>query len=71
MQFEFQNDQHREAYQREVKLPKFLKQPLEFSSAHVVMIQDQPRNEFPFRVKSGQKVRIAIGKDSRQWKVDR
>lgn len=68
---EFKSAQGREAFQREVKPLAFLQSPLDFVSAQVVEVQGQPRSEYLFRAKTGQTVRIVIGKDGGQWKVDR
>lgn len=68
---EFKSAQGREAFQRDVKPLEFLRQPLDFVSAQVVTVQEQPRTEYLFRAKTGETVRIVIGKDGGQWKVDR
>lgn len=68
---EFKSAQGREAFQRDVKPLAFLQQPLDFVSAQVVTVQEQPRTEYLFRAKSGETVRIVIGKEDGQWKVDR
>lgn len=68
---EFKSAQGREAFQRELKPLTFLQQPLDFVSAQVVTVQEQPRTEYLFRAKTGETVRIVIGKEDGQWKVDR
>lgn len=68
---EFKSAQGREAFQREVKPLTFLQSPLDFVSAQVVEVQAQPRSEYLFRAKTGETVRIVIGKDDGRWKVDR
>lgn len=68
---EFKSAQGRESFQREVKPLTFLQQPFDFVSTQVVIIQDQPRSEFLFRSKTGQNVRLVIGHEAGQWKVDR
>lgn len=68
---EFKSAQGREAFQREVKPLTFLQQPLDFVSTQVVTIQEQPRTEYLFRAKTGETVRVVIGKEAGQWKVDR
>lgn len=68
---EFKSAQGREAFQREVKSLTFLQQPLDFMSAQVVMVGDQPRTEYLYRASSGQTVRVLIGKEDGAWKVDR
>lgn len=68
---EFKSAQGKEAFQQDVKPHTFLQSPLDFVSAQVVEVQDQPRSEYLFRSKTGQTVRIVIGKEGSQWKVDR
>lgn len=68
---EFKSAQGREAFQREVKPLSFLRQSLDFVSTQVVIVQEQPRTEYLFRAKTGETVRMVIGKENRQWKVDR
>lgn len=68
---EFKSAQGREAFLREVKPLKFLQQPLDFVSTQVVTVQEQPRTEYLFRAKTAETVRIVIGKEDGQWKVDR
>lgn len=68
---EFKSAQGREAFQREVKPLTFLQSPLAFVSTQVVMIGEEPRSEYLFRAATGPTVRIVIGNESGQWKVDR
>lgn len=68
---EFKSAQGREAFQREVKPLSFLRQSLDFVSTQIVIVQEQPRNEYLFRAKTGETVRIVIGKENGQWKVNR
>lgn len=68
---EFKSAQGQEAFLRDVKPLAFLQSPLDFVSAQVVEVQGQPRSEYLFRASTGQTVRIVIGKEAGQWKVDR
>lgn len=68
---EFKSAQGKEAFTRDVKPLKFLKDPLDFVSVQTVSVGDQPRSEYLFRAKSGETVRIVLGRENGQWKVDR
>jgi hypothetical protein len=68
---EFKSARGREAFVGDVKPLKFLLQPLDFVSAQEVIVREQPRYEYLFRAKTGETVRIVIGKEDGQWKVDR
>jgi hypothetical protein len=68
---EFKSARGREAFVSDVQRLKFLFQPLDFVSVQEVIVQEQPRSEYLFRAKTGETVRIVIGQEDGQWKVDR
>lgn len=68
---EFKSAQGKEAFARDVKPVKFLKDSLDFVSMQTVSVGDQPRSEYLFRAKSGETVRIVLGREDGAWKVDR
>lgn len=67
---EFKSAQGKEAFVRKVQPLKFLKEPLSFVSVQSVSIGNRPRTEYLFRGPSGESVRIILGNENRQWKVD-
>lgn len=68
---EFKSAQGKESFARSVRPLKFLKEPLDFVSVQEVAVGDQARSEFLFRAKTGETVRIVLGREDDQWKVDR
>lgn len=68
---EFKSAQGQESFVREVKSVPFLQKPLEFVSVQTVEVADQPRSEYLFRAKTGETVRIVLGREEGRWKVDR
>jgi hypothetical protein len=68
---EFKSAQGKESFVRELKPVKFLKEPLEFASVQTVTVQQQPRTEYSFRAKTGETVRVVLGREGNSWKVDR
>ncbi len=68
---EFKSAQGKEAFMRDVNSVKFLQQPLDFVSVQSVTVAEQPRTEYLFRGKTGETVRILLGLEDGEWKVDR
>lgn len=69
---EFKSASGRESFVNQVRALPALREHLEFISAQEVTVQNQPRTEYLFREpKTGTTVRIVIGKEGTQWKVDR
>ncbi len=68
---EFKSAQGKEAFTREVKPVKFLKDAMDFVSVQTVSVGNQARSEYLFRAKSGETVRIVLGREDGNWKVDR
>jgi hypothetical protein len=69
---EFKSASGREAFVSQVRQLPALREAVEFISAQTVTVQNEPRTEYLFREpKTGTTVRIVIGKEARQWKVDR
>lgn len=68
---EFKSAQGQESFQREVQPIEYLKGPLEFVSVQTVMVHNQRRSEYLFRAKTGESVRIVLGREEGGWKVDR
>lgn len=69
---EFKSASGRESFVTQVRALSALREHLEFISAQTVTVQNELRTEFLFREpKSGATVRIVIGKEDGQWKVDR
>lgn len=69
---EFKSASGRESFVSQVRALPALREHLEFISAQTVTVQNEPRTEYLFREpKTGATVRIVIGKEAGQWKVDR
>jgi hypothetical protein len=69
---EFKSAEGQESFLRLVRTKPFLKEPLSFVSLQEVSIQQQPRSEYLFReAQSAATVRIVIGREAADWKVDR
>lgn len=68
---EFKSAEGKESFLADVKPLKFLKEPLEFVSVQTVQVGDQSRPEYIYRAKTGETVRIVLGREDNQWKVDR
>jgi len=70
---EFKSARGQEAFIRDVKQHAFLTEPLHFFAVSTVNVQNQPRSEYLFRAANGQSktdVRIVLGREDGQWKVD-
>jgi len=68
---EFKSAQGKERFIREMKSHPLPKEPLEFVSTQTVEVQNSPRTEYLFRSASNNTVRILVGRDAGDWKVDR
>lgn len=56
----------------QVKATKALQKPSTFITPETVTVQDQPRTGYQFREpESGGVVRLVIGKDAGEWRIDR
>ena len=69
---EFKNAEGRERFSARLKKNAWLSEPMVFSSAQQVNVNGTERIEFVFTSeKSGKPVRLLVGRDQRQWRVDR
>jgi hypothetical protein len=68
---EFKSIEGRESFIRKAKATPILKDPLKFNSSQQVLIQDEPRTEYLFQSPNAKMVRILVGYERGDWKVDR
>jgi len=69
---EFKSAEGREKFVARVKAHPWLLEPMEYSSSQEVTVTDVDRLEFVFTAaKSGKPVRMLLGREQGQWKVDR
>ena len=68
---EFKSIEGRESFIRKSKSTAVLKEQLQFVSSQQVMIQDEPRTEYLFQSPKAKVVRLLIGQEKGNWKVDR
>ncbi|MBL9163100.1 MAG: hypothetical protein JNL18_10225, partial [Planctomycetaceae bacterium] len=69
---ELKSIEGRESFMKKTSSAPILHEPLEFASTQEVKVQDSPRTEFLYTsMKSGKMVRVLVGYDQGQWKVDR
>ncbi|HEX6987797.1 MAG TPA: hypothetical protein VF170_20620 [Planctomycetaceae bacterium] len=74
---EFKSAEGRESFRRYVAKNPALKGPLEFVAVETVAVGDQPRDEFVYRPAGGaaaplgKMVRVLVGNEFGEWKVDR
>jgi len=68
---EFKSIEGRESFIRKSKSTTVLKKQLQFVSSQQVMIQDEPRTEYLFQSPKAKVVRILVGHEQGNWKVDR
>lgn len=69
---EFKSAEGQEKFSARVKANAWLLEPMEYSSSQDVRVTDVDRLEFVFTAaKSGKPVRLLLGRDHGQWKVDR
>lgn len=70
---EFKSAEGRESFIAAVKKHESLRGELHFVSMQTVTVQEQPRSEYLFRGadnSAGSNVRIVIGREQGEWKVD-
>jgi hypothetical protein len=68
---EFKSAQGKESFIQSTKYEQHAKKEMQFVSMQTVLVQEVPRAEYVFRSDDGQTLRLVIGKESGQWKVDR
>ena len=68
---EFKSIEGRESFVRKAKSATILAEPLQFNSSQQVLIQDQPRTEYLFQSPGAKMVRVLVGFERGDWKVDR
>lgn len=68
---EFKSFEGRESFIRKSKSTPVLKEPLQFTSSQQVMVQDQPRTEYLFQSPKAKVVRVLVGHEQGNWRVDR
>lgn len=72
---EFKSYEGKENFRRRVAKSPSLKLPLQFVSTQSVAVGDQPRDEYLYQAKNAEDkmstVRVLIGQDMGEWKVDR
>ncbi len=68
---EFKSIEGRESFIRKVKSTPILTGPLQFNSSQSVVIQNEPRTEYLFQSANAKLVRVLIGNERGEWKVDR
>lgn len=68
---EFKSAQGKESFARKVRPLKFLKESLSFVSVQTVNIGDQPRTEYLYQAPKGESLRIVLGRENGDWRVDR
>jgi hypothetical protein len=68
---EFKSIEGRESFIRTVANAPVLKEQLHFASMQEVQVGDQPRAEYIFQSPESKMVRVLIGYERGEWKVDR
>jgi hypothetical protein len=68
---EFKSIEGRESFIRKSKSAPILKEQLQFVSSQQVMVQDEPRSEYLFQSPKAKVVRVLVGHEQGNWKVDR
>lgn len=68
---EFKSIEGRESFIRSSAKRSALKQQLHFASMQNVQVKDQSRAEYVFQSADGKMVRVLVGYDAGEWKVDR
>lgn len=68
---EFKSIEGRESFIRKVRSTPILTGPLQFNSSQQVTIQDEPRTELLFQSPDTKLVRVLIGFEHGNWRVDR
>jgi hypothetical protein len=68
---EFKSIEGRESFIRTAAKAPVLKQNLSFVSVQDVQVQDEPRAEYIYQSPDSKMVRVLVGYESGEWKVDR
>ena len=69
---EFKSIEGRESFIRQAKAAPILKEPLKFNSTQTIEVQKHPRTELLYQSPTtGKLIRLLIGYEGGQWKVDR
>lgn len=69
---ELKSIEGRESFMKRTSAAPLLREPFEFASTQDVKVQETPRTEFLYTsAKSGKTVRILVGYEQGEWKVDR
>lgn len=68
---EFKSVEGRESFIRKTKSMPILAEPLQFNSTQQVLVQDKPRTEYLFQSPKAKMVRVLLGYERGEWKVDR
>ncbi len=68
---EFKSIEGRESFVRKTKSTPLLTGSLQFNSSQSVVIQNEPRMEYLFQSPNAKLVRVLIGNERGEWKVDR
>lgn len=68
---EFKSIEGRESFIRKAKSTPLLTSSLQFNSSQSVTVHDEPRSEYLFQSPSAKLVRVLVGYERGEWKVDR
>ena len=68
---EFKSAEGRESFRRYVARNPALKGEAEFVSTQTVQVGDLPRDEFLYRSADGKTIRVLVGEELGEWRVDR
>jgi hypothetical protein len=68
---EFKSIEGRESFMRRAKSAPILTGPLQFNSTQQVLIHEEPRSEYLFQSPDAKIVRVLLGYDRGDWRVDR
>ncbi|MGE3240203.1 MAG: hypothetical protein AB7G28_24130 [Pirellulales bacterium] len=68
---EFKSIEGRESFIRKVKATPILKDELHFNSSQKVVVKEEPRSEYLFQSPDAKMIRVLIGFEGGNWKVDR
>ena len=69
---EFKSIEGRQSFSQKARSTTFLQEPFQFGSTQDVRVGDSPRTEFLYTsTKSGKTLRVLVGYESGEWRVDR
>jgi hypothetical protein len=68
---EFKSIEGKESFIQKAKSTPILTGPLQFNSSQSAMVQNEPRAEYLFQSPKAKMVRVLIGNERGDWKVDR